>query len=56
MHRPHWMQPRFGPLRMSTPVGQTCDALQAVDAVAGRQALARSAALFFTEPRGSPRS
>ena len=24
MHSPHWMQPRFGPWRMSTPVGQTC--------------------------------
>ena len=32
-------------------------ALQAVDAVAGRQALLRAALrLFFTEPRGSPRS
>ena len=32
------------------------DALMAVDAVAGRLALARAASAFFTDMRGSPRS
>ncbi len=39
MHRAALDAAELRPLRMSTPVGQTCDALQAIDAVAGGHGL-----------------
>ena len=56
MHRPHWMQPSCGPLRMSTPVGQTLTHWwQSMQSPAGSPARGRAAA-SFSDMRGSPRS
>jgi len=56
MHRPHWMQSTWRPLRISTACGQAkTQAEQSTQSPAGWPALFR-AAFFFSEPRGSPRS